>query len=298
MIEALLIAIPLLAGAVDVPRDDEVVFRVEHDRDAGTISVFRSGEAELSLVQHVRESDRPYIHPIVAPDGNGILTEYRPAHHPHQTGLYWGLKEVNGRDFFMGWRSEHYRRVSAAVLEAGGPEVRWRTVYDLLDENGEAVLTETQDWSLRQREGKMLLDLEWTGEALTDVTVGEFYVGGLFLRMPWREGIEGDVVNSGGRRNGEAEGRRALWTDVGVAIDGREDPGHIAILDHPDNEAFPTPWRVDGELGVGPSRQILGDWALAEGERTTIRYRLIVYTGERDLADLTRAWVRYATGEE
>lgn len=296
MIEAFLIGILLLAGALDAPADD--VFRVEHDRDAGTISVFRSGEAEPSLVQHVRESDRPYIHPIVAPDGNGILTEYRPAHHPHQTGLYWGLKEVNGRDFFMGWRSEHYRRVSAAVLEAEGPEVRWRTVYDLLDENGEAVLTETQDWSLRQREGKMLLDLEWTGEAQTDVTVGEFYVGGLFLRMPWHEGIQGDVVNSGGRRNGEAEGRRALWTDVGVAIDGREDPGHIAILDHPDNEAFPTPWRVDGELGVGPSRQILGDWALAHGERTTIRYRLIVYTGERNLADLTRAWVRYATGEE
>jgi hypothetical protein len=79
-----------------------------------------------------------------------------------------------------------------------------------------------------------------------------------------------------------------------VEIDGRSDLGHIAIFDHPDNEAFPVPWRVDNELGVGPSRQILGDWGLYEGERTTIRYRLLVYTGDRDPAELTRRWTQYA----
>lgn len=278
-------------------QDDDAVLRIERDREAGTLSIFREDGAVPLVTQHARAGDRPYIHPIMAPDGNGALTQYRPEHHPHQTGLYWGLKEVNGRDYFMGWREEHYRHVSTAVVRERGPDARWRTVYDLLGEDGEAVLTETQNWSMRLGDGRIVLDLEWIGEARTDVTVGEFYVGGLFLRMPWHPGVRGDVVNAAGRRNEEAEGQRSMWIDVGMEIDGRSDLAHVAIYDHPQNEAFPVAWRVDGELGVGPSRQILGAWSLNEGERTTIRYRIVVYTGDRNLVDLTRGWVEYATGE-
>lgn len=271
--------------------------RIEHDEAAGTIAVFVEGSSEPIVTQHARAGDRPYIHPILAPDGNGVLTQYQPEHHLHQTGLYWGLKKVNGRDYFMRWREDYYRRVSAHVVRAQGSHVRWQTVYDLLGADGDPILAETQNWTMRHHEGMIVLDLEWTGEALADVMVEQFYVGGLFLRMPWHRGIVGDVVNAGGRRNSEAEGQRAIWTDVGMDIDGRSDQGHIAIFDHPDNEAFPVAWRVDGELGVGPSRQILGDWRLDEGERTTIRYRLLVYTGLRDPAKLTRSWTQYAASE-
>lgn len=276
-------------------RDD--LLRVEHDEEAGTISVFRNEAEEPLVTQHARHGDRPYIHPIHAPDGEGVLTQYRPEHHPHQTGLYWGLKQVNGRDYFMQWQSDYYRRVSANVVEDRGARVRWQTVYDMLGENGDAVLTETQNWSVRLGDERLILDLEWTGAAKTDVIVEQFYVGGLFLRMPWHPGVEGDVVNAAGQRNAEAEGRRAIWTDVGMEIDGRSDHAHVAIFDHPDNEAFPVAWRVDGELGVGPSRQILGDWTLGQGETTTIRYRLVVYTGDRHPVDLTRLWIEYAAGE-
>ncbi len=267
---------------------------IRHDDETGTIEVFVEGNSEPIVTQHARAGDRPYIHPILAPDGNGVLTQYRPEHHPHQTGLYWGLKELNGRDYFMQWRSDHYRRVSAHVARDSGAQVRWQTVYDLLGTDGSPILTETQNWTMEHRDGMIVLDLEWTGDARADVTLGQFYVGGLFLRMPWHSGTKGDVQNASGLRNADAEGQRAIWTDVGVEIDGRRDHGHIAIFDHPDNDAFPVPWRVDNELGVGPSRQILGDWHLDAGERTTIRYRLLVYTGERDPTKLTRKWTEYA----
>ena len=39
---------------------------------------------------------RPYLHPIISPDGKGVLTEYSPGHHKHQTGLYWGFTRING----------------------------------------------------------------------------------------------------------------------------------------------------------------------------------------------------------
>ena len=70
------------------------------DEEAETISVFRLGSSEPIIVQHAREDHRPYLHPIVAPDGNGVLTEYSPGHHKHQTGIYWGFTRLNGRDYF------------------------------------------------------------------------------------------------------------------------------------------------------------------------------------------------------
>src|SRR5262249_17301153 len=104
--------------------------RVEHTTGAQAIHVYRTGSRQLMLTQNALPDKRPYIHPIVAPDGKGVLTEYRPAHHPHQTGIYWGLKMVNGRDFFMQWQAEAYRRVSARVVVAMGQRVRWQTAYD------------------------------------------------------------------------------------------------------------------------------------------------------------------------
>ena len=92
---------------------------IQYDENAETISVFR-GET-LLLVQNVKSDIRPYIHPIIAPDGIGVLTEFSPSHHKHQTGLYWGLKKVNGRDYFMNWKGDYWRKVSASVIADQDP---------------------------------------------------------------------------------------------------------------------------------------------------------------------------------
>jgi hypothetical protein len=116
--------------------------------------------------------------------------------------------------------------------------------------------------------------------------------------MPWQKGIRGEVINADGQRNNEAEAKRAKWLDIGLQVEGREDLAHIAIFDHPDNPAFPTPWRVDNELGVGPSRQILGDWQLENGKTAVFRYRLIVYTGALDKTELNHRWKEYTGAQD
>lgn len=265
----------------------------QHDQKSETINIFRNG-LHLLLTQHVKSNVRPYIHPIMAPDGNRTLTEFSPEHHKHQTGLYWGLKKVNGRDYFMNWKDDYWRKVSATIVKQRGSTVEWQFAYELLGEGGNAILTETQNWSMREADGKFLVDLEWTGSAKEDITIEKFYVGGLFLRMPWSKETGGSVVNSEGQRNSEAELQRARWNDVGVPIEGRKDEGHIAIFEHPSNAGFPNAWRVDNELGVGPSRQISGDWQIPAGKSEVIRYRLIVYTGAFDKNTITRLWKEYA----
>lgn len=266
---------------------------INYHPDKGEISVVRNKDSQTLLTQIAQENIRPYIHPITAPDGKGVLTQFSPDHHKHQTGLYWGLKQVNGRDYFMNWKQDYWQKVSATVVQEKGTQVKWQTVYHLLNESKQPILTETQTWAIQEQNGQYLLDLEWKGEAKQDITIGKFYVGGLFLRMPWHKGINGEVVTAAGQRNQEAEGQRAIWADIGIQVEGRSDLAHIAIFDHPDNTVFPTPWRVDNELGIGPSRQILGDWKIEKDQTASFRYRIIVYTGALNRALLTSQWKAY-----
>ena len=151
--------------------------QVRQDTDAGTITVHRVGEETPILTQNAREDFRPYIHPIVAPDGKGELTQYSPGHHPHQTGLYWGMTRVNGRDFFHHPEGTHWKRAGAMVLKPTSSQtdlnVRWQTIYQMLNEDGKPILVETQTWTMREENDGYILDLKWNALALEDITVSE-----------------------------------------------------------------------------------------------------------------------------
>ncbi|HYH56927.1 MAG TPA: PVC-type heme-binding CxxCH protein, partial [Anseongella sp.] len=279
------------------PGSADSLLSIVQDEKAGTISVYRKGSDEPVLTQNARDDFRPYIHPIAAPDGKGLLTQNSPGHHKHQTGLYWGFTRVNGRDYFHNPGKGYWRKVAARVLAGEGSLVKWQTVYDLLDEKGQPILTETQTWSMRAKEGRFLLDLEWKGSAGADITIGKYDYGGLFLRMPWKEGIRGEVVNAARQRNEKAEGQRAMWVDAGMQVEGREDLAHIAIFDHPDNGGYPQAWRVDDQLGIGPVRAREGDWKIGKGETETIRHQLVAYTGQLNDVEMNKMWGTFS-GED
>jgi putative membrane-bound dehydrogenase-like protein len=263
------------------------------DATAGTVSIFRTGTSTPILTATAGADGRPYVHPITAPDGQGVLTQYSPSHHAHQTGLYWGFTRVNGRDFFHNPGRDHWQRVSVSVTQPRGDEVGWQTVYNLLDPSGAVLLTETTRWTMRTADGTYLLDLEWRGHAHTDVTIGKYDYGGLFLRMPWREGVRAEVVNAARQRDLRAEGQRAMWIDVGMQVDGRTDLAHIAMFDHPDNIGYPQAWRVDAQFGVGAARSRAEDWTIRKGQTEVIRHRLVAYSGTLDDVKLTDMWSAY-----
>lgn len=270
--------------------------RIEHDDQTRVIKVYRDNGKTPILTENAYEDTRPYIHPIVAPDGTGLITEFRPSHHPHQMGIFWGFKLVNGRDFFMRWQNDHYRRVSASVIQQEGQQVKWQTIYDMLDETGATVMTETQNWSVQALDGKYILDLEWKGQAQTGITFGQYYVGGLFVRMPWHVGVRAEAVNSNGQRDNDAEAHRANWVDLGIQVDGRNDLAHLVVFDSPDNKGYPVAWRVDSQFGFGPDRS-WQEWKMEKGQTEVLRYRLIAYTGEFKPAEIADAYKVFVTGK-
>jgi hypothetical protein len=259
------------------------------------IQVFREGSDIPLIVQNAPRNKRPFIHPIVAPDGVGMLTENEPPHHPWQHGLYVGLNDVNGVGFWTETEKDgtfHPEPLVPPVVD--GNRVYWKVETAWRGAEGKRYLTEIQEWLFADFQTTYLLDMRWTLYADTDVRFGKYPYGGLFLRMPYRSELGGEAVNSAGQRDEEAEGQRARWVSVTMPIAGRTTPAGIAIFDHPDNPEFPTPWRVDGQLGVAPSRSILGEWVLPHGELTVSLYELTVFVGEATTNQLEGEWEAFS----
>ena len=154
----------------------------------------------------------------------------------------------------------------------------------MLDDQGNKLMIETQRWSMHIVDGQYIIDQEWFGDAVEEVVINEFGYGGMFLRMPWQEGMPAQVVNASRQKNQAAEGQKSIWLDVAMQVKGREDKVHVAILDHPNNAGSPTAWRVDHQFGVGPSRGINGDWQIAKGTTELIQHRLVVSLRARSMA--------------
>ncbi|MBI2803591.1 MAG: PmoA family protein [Planctomycetes bacterium] len=255
---------------------------------SGGIAIYRPGITTPIFAFNAPLAGRPYVHPLLSPDGKGTLTEFSPGHHRHQTGIYVGFLKVNGRDYFHNRGSENFR-LRAFDYKNDPQGVVWKSTYDLLDKNKSAQLTETQAWVFHDFTQTYLIDLTWTAKAHTDVTFGKHDYGGLFIRMPFKNQKDAQAINSEGQINGKAEGQKAKWVDIGMSVPGRKGAAHIAVLSQKS-----VPWRVDGQLGVGPSPSRAGEWKIAKGRDTTLRYRFYVYTGEFQRDQVEAEWKAFS----
>ena len=210
---------------------------------------------------------------------------------PDSTGASPG---VNGRDFFHNPQGDYWRRVSATVTQQSGDEVRWQTVYDLLDDRRQH--HPDRDRALvdaRTRTARFVLDLEWRGEARTDVTVGKYDYGGLFLRMPWREGMPArSSMPRGSATNAPRASARCGSTSAcrsKAATISRTSRSSII-------RTTPATLRPGESMASSASAQrdrAQADWTIKKGETEVVRHRFVVYTGTLNDVELTAAWSEY-----
>ena len=223
-----------------------------------------------------------------------MVTEFSPDHHKHQTGLYWGFTRVNGRDYFHNPQGDYWRRVSATVTQASGDEVRWQTVYDLLDEAKNAVLTETERWSMREENGRFLLDLEWRGEAKTDVTDRQVR---LRRPVPAHAVARGHAGRGRQRRAAAQRARRGPARDVDRRRRCRSRAATIWRTSRssttPTTPAIPRPGGSTASSASARPEPALADWTIKKGETEVVRHRFVVYTGTLNDVELTKAWGEY-----
>ena len=274
------------------------ILTIKNDESDENLSVFVSGVDEAIITQNAKLGFRPYLHPIKSPNGKGTLTQFSPGHHKHQTGLYWGMTRVNGRDYFHNPDSKYWRRKALKVEIRTGEQVKWTTVYEMLDEDGKAQMIETQSWTMSMTNSKeIILDLEWKGHANKTIIISKYNYGGLFLRMPWKRGVRADTINSEGNKNQSGEGKSAKWVDIGMQIKNLDTDGRMTIYDHPDNDGYPNLWRIDGQFGIGPASSRQGTWSIKKGETKIFKHLLLIYSGEHDAKLIENKWKEWSHSE-
>jgi len=266
------------------------------------VTVLRAADGQPVLTQVAEAGRRPYIHPLHAPGGAGVLTEDAPAHHPWQHGLYVGLNDVNGSGFWsegLDPRRAETDGTFAPRLDGEAVAVdgvaRWTVRTDYLARDDAPVFSDRQEWAVSTTGERLDLDMTWTLHAGHDVTFGEYEYGGLFLRMPFRAETGGTAFDSEGQ---SSDGQRARWVAVVMPLPDTGREVLAALLDHPGNPGSPVPWRIDGELGICPSPSIAGPWTLAAGVPAVFRYRLAVFSSSVPAAVVEDTWQRFAGGGE
>jgi hypothetical protein len=281
---------------------DVTTHQLHASHDPHRIEIFIGDATTPCVTQHAAPNHRPFIHPLLAPDGSTVLTEDAPAHHPWQHGLSAGLNDVNGAGFWTEGLHEPHRKIDGSFhpLPLEAPQVKgdraaWLVRCEWRSITGEVLLVETQQWAMRAASPAYFLQFTWTLTAQADLTFGQYDYGGLFLRMPFHKARGGEALNSAGQRNADAEAQRARWCAVSMPVSDAGNWAGVALFDHPSNMQFPTPWRVDHELGVGPSPCIAGAWHLQAGNARRFTHGVLPFMGRADASMIEHHWKEFNT---
>lgn len=283
-----------------------------HWEESATSLALLKGTQAVWRAQFDRQQDKPFLHPIALPDGTE-LTALRPVDHPWHLAGWWSWKFIDGLNYWEPDPQSGQTQGQTEILNvrcATNADLSARIEMELgyRPRGGASVLKETRALKISAPDVAGTYRIDWTSTFTSvskDVVLartpilgqpdGVAYGGyaGLSLRMTaatrsWTfansEGAAGEKAN---------HGKPARWLDFsGKTPSGGA--GGIAILDHPDNLRHPSPWYVNQDMPYfSPALLFNGSHILAAGTSLTLRYRMVIHTGNLSRAALDQEWQNF-----
>lgn len=275
---------------------------------------------------------RPYCYPVLAVDGTPLTRSFpmkeiagEDPDHPHHRSLWFAHSDVNGVDFWnqdnVGSPRPKGKIVHEALVETtsglvGTLRARARWVAP----DGKVFCTDETTIRFGTSGNDRTIDFEVTLRAPADAPVhlNDNKDGVLALRLaPWLNqprppntrrrftGGVGRLVTAKGDRDGAAWGKRAAWADFNAVYQGKT--YGVAIFDHPQNLRHPTWWHARdyglfaanpvGQRDFEPKSSSEGRYTIPAGGSLTLRYRVLLHTGDEKEAKLAERYADYAAGK-
>ncbi len=227
----------------------------------------------------------PYFWPVTGPVSGESVTTETSEPYPHHHSLFFGCDSVNGGNY---WQDTNERgqilSEGPRIVTASGSRVvftdecLWRQPgQDPIIRDQRTVTVSAPDDTRR------IIDFEITLTPLVDITIEKtnhsLFSGRMVAELSVKSG--GTLVNAEGK-TGEAGtfGVPSPWCDYsGTRGDTTEG---MAIFQHPSNRWYPAKWftRDYGFFSPTPMYWPEGDTTkLAKGEDLTLRYRVVVHSG-------------------
>lgn len=242
----------------------------------------------------------PFFYPVNGPASGGSVTSMRNGEYPHHSSLFFGCDLVNGGNYWQeGLERGKIISVNAQIKKQGGDTVlitdeciwsRPGAISPVKDTR--KILITTPSPTLNQ------IDVEIVMEMLIDVTIKKTNHSLFSARMATDLSVKngGTMINAeGAKSEKDTFGKGSPWIDFygkrGEAIEG------LAILQHPSNPWYPSPWftRDYGFMSPTPMYWPANetDTFMKKGTVLTLRYRVLVHSGDHNQAKIAEAFENY-----
>lgn len=259
------------------------------------------------------EAQKLYLHPLRSASGRPVTRAFpteqvagESTDHAHQRGVWIGSEAVSGVDFWENERS--YDRPNKGIVRLTGiTDVRsgigeaaftLHAMWDAPEGDTRIVETRTMTFGATATERRVDIDLLLLAKARVTFEDNHDALLGLRLATAFEESHGGRASNAEGIAGWERlRGSRSAWVDWQATIDG-ERLG-VAVMDHPSNFRFPTPWHVRDYALLFASPFASRDYSptapdgsvtLMPGESLRMRYRILVHGPSTDVAAAFRAF--------
>ena len=228
----------------------------------------------------------PFFYPVNGPLSGGSVTSMRNGEYPHHSSLFFGCDQVNGGNFWQeGLERGRIISVNAEILKEGGDSVVITDECIWSRPGALSPIKDTRKFTITSPSATVrLIDAEITMEMLMDVTIKKTNHSLFSVRMAADLSVKngGTMVNAEGESGEKATfGKNSPWMDYfgkrGDFVEG------IAILQHPSNPWYPSPWftRDYGFMSptpmYWPANEV--ETTVKKGDKLFLRYRVVVHGG-------------------
>lgn len=241
----------------------------------------------------------PFFFPVNGPS-NASVTSMRNANYPHHTSLFFGCDKVNGGNYWQeGLERGQIISLRADIIESGNDKVVIENETIWRRPNANAPIKDFRKIIITSPSKEMYqIDFDITMEMLLDVTIDKtnhsLFSGRMDADLAVING--GTMVNANGDK-GEKDtfGKKSPWIDFyGKRGDKMEG---MAILQHPTNEWYPSPWftRDYGFFSPTPMYWPANDkeTTLRKGQTVKLKYRVLVHSGDTSTAKIAEQFEKY-----
>ena len=290
--------VPVSGDGIGLKRD------LTYKAGEGFVEVLKGN---LAVARYVyKDTPKPYIYPILAPDGPEVTRAFpmkevpgEATDHPHHRSFWIGFGDVNGVDFWA--EGEKTGKIVQKKLEFDSQSPgHWNihTTNEWVGPDGKALCFEDRRYSFLSCDYGLLISTSITlAAARGDVKLGGTKEGFLAFRvaqgMQLKDG-KGHILNSEGRKDADCWGKRARWCDYTGEVAGKT--VGITIFDLPSNYGYPTYWHVRdyGLFAANPfgGKDFTGDekkdsaLTITRGKPVRLIYIALIHTGALDAQKL------------
>lgn len=245
----------------------------------------------------------PFFYPVNGPS-NASVTSMRNANYPHHSSLFFGCDKVNGGNYWQeGLERGQIVPLRTDILESGGDKAVIENECIWTRPGADAPIKDKRKITVTKPSAdKFYLDFEVTMEMLMDVTIGKtnhsFFSGRMDPDLAVING--GTMINAEGEQGEKGDegtfGKRSAWMDCNGKRMGKREG--MAIMQHPSNDWFPSPWFTRDYGFFSPTPMYWPEnektTEMTKGDKITLRYRVIVHSGDEKEADIAGEFEKFA----